>query len=267
MIRKSILIHKGLLNFAPTEKNADTLNFGNKMALLCGDYLLCKSYHELAELRNQHVNELISSALRDLVDCEFVGPRDKQNKPLPAEPADAVAGKTTEEDMNESLLTPLNVKNALGNAEAEWTVRTILGGASLLGRSCQCTINLAGHTDDLQQMGYKFGKHLALAWQAWIDKTSIANWSFGPFNLVAAPVLFHLQHEPDVYDEIKRGLDDVNDVDYGKLHKFVSSGPGLRKTCELQWEHSKIALEMLEVLPAGDARRALFNIINVLKQP
>lgn len=266
MIRKSILIHKGLLNFSSSEKNSDILNFGNKMALLCGDYLLCKSYHELAELRNQEVNELISSALRDLVDCEFVGPRDNQNKPLPAKP-DKKAGFIATEIATESHITPINVKNALGNAKAEWTARNILGGASLLGRSCQCTINLAGYGDDHQQMGYRFGKHLALAWQAWIDKNSITNWNFGPFNLVSAPVLFHLQHEPAVYEEIERGYEDVNDVDYVKLHKIISSGPGLSQTCELQWQQSKIALEMLEMFPANDARNALLNIINVLKQP
>lgn len=36
--------------------------------------------------RNQDLNELISSALRDLTESEFIGDRDSQNIPLPCKP-------------------------------------------------------------------------------------------------------------------------------------------------------------------------------------
>lgn len=47
--------------------------FGNKIGLLTGDYLLSVSCNELANLRNQYVIEIISSAVRDLAEAEFVG--------------------------------------------------------------------------------------------------------------------------------------------------------------------------------------------------
>ena len=59
MIRTSHLVHKGLVNIysghypEPTELNDVT--FGNKIALLSGDYLLGNSCAELANLRNQDV--------------------------------------------------------------------------------------------------------------------------------------------------------------------------------------------------------------------
>jgi len=37
-------------------------------------------------LRNQELVELISSAVRDLAEAEFVGDRDAQNNPLPSKP-------------------------------------------------------------------------------------------------------------------------------------------------------------------------------------
>jgi geranylgeranyl pyrophosphate synthase len=62
MIRTSHLVHKGLVNIysghypEPTELNDVT--FGNKIALLSGDYLLGNSCAELANLRNQDVRVL-----------------------------------------------------------------------------------------------------------------------------------------------------------------------------------------------------------------
>lgn len=86
------------------------------------------------------VVEMMSTALRDLAVGEFLGRRDKQNNPLP---------------------TPLPHTDAL----ADWTQRNVLSAGSLLGKSCQGTLKLAGHGVELQEQGYKFGKHLALAWQ------------------------------------------------------------------------------------------------------
>ena len=91
MIRTSHLVHKGMVNLQPaveqglTENSSDMM-FGNKIALLSGDYLLGNSCSELANLKNQELVELMSSAVRDLAEAEFVGPRDMQNNPLPARP-------------------------------------------------------------------------------------------------------------------------------------------------------------------------------------
>lgn len=76
---------------------------------------------------------------------------------------------------------------------------------SLLGKSCQGTLKLAGHSEDLQQKGYLFGKHLALAWQACLDREPFSPGSSGQFSLVSAPVLFGLQHDPSLYSLIEIG--------------------------------------------------------------
>lgn len=76
---------------------------------------------------------------------------------------------------------------------------------SLLGKSCQGTLKLAGHPEELQQKGYLFGKHLALAWQACLDREPFSQGSAGPFSLITAPVLFALQHDPSLYSLIEKG--------------------------------------------------------------
>ncbi|XP_025836356.1 decaprenyl-diphosphate synthase subunit 2 isoform X2 [Agrilus planipennis] len=261
MIRTSHLVHKGLVNLQETVEDSANMLFGNKIALLSGDYLLSNSCVELAGLRNQELVELMSSAVRDLAEAEFVGPRDKQNNPLPARPR----AQHEYKQFNENGIEPLVVQEALGNAQAEWTLRNVLNAGSLLGKSCQGTLKLAGHPTELQEQGYLFGKHLALAWQACLDREPFLQGSSGPFSLVCGPVMFHLQHDPTLYEEILKGKDDVNDVDYDLIRKVVNEGPGLDKTQELQSQHSQSALDVLNQLPSSDARTALANIIAAIQ--
>ncbi|XP_014255795.1 decaprenyl-diphosphate synthase subunit 2 [Cimex lectularius] len=241
MIRTSHLVHKGLVNIYENEySEAGVLNdmtFGNKIALLSGDYLLCTSCVELAALRNNDVVHLMSSAVLDQAVSEFIGRRDKQNNPLPGS--------------SESALS-------------DWTQRNVLSAGSLLGKSCEGTLKLAGHTKQIQEQGYKFGKHLALAWQACLELEPFISSNFIPgstFNLTSAPVMFHLEHDPKLYDEIDKGLDTVHAVDYGKVYSVVSKGPGIELTKQLQREHSQKALEVLSAFQDSDARTALSNII------
>lgn len=61
MIRTSNLIHRGLVNINVDTESMDStelnnITFGNKIALLCGDYLLSTSCTEIAALKNQDVS-------------------------------------------------------------------------------------------------------------------------------------------------------------------------------------------------------------------
>lgn len=60
MIRTSHLVHNGLVNIYPglypEPAILNDMAFGNKIALLSGDYLLSNSCAELASLRNQDVS-------------------------------------------------------------------------------------------------------------------------------------------------------------------------------------------------------------------
>ncbi|XP_046391917.1 all trans-polyprenyl-diphosphate synthase PDSS2 [Ischnura elegans] len=257
MIRTSHLVHKGLVNIRPGEYTGDArtlsdMMFGNKIALLGGDYLLGNSCVELAALRDYELVELMSSAVRDLAEGEFVGRRDSQNNPLPGPPLDGNA-----EESSSYAFSP--------SAEEEWVMRNVLSAGGLLGKSCRGALKLAGHVEEVQQQGFLFGKHLALAWQACFDLepfTVGSGYSVGSsFNLTSAPVLFHLEQDSSLYDEIDKGLGSVEDVDYAKVHAIVSAGPGIARTRELQRTHSQKALEVLEGFKESDARTALANII------
>ncbi|GLV38795.1 Decaprenyl diphosphate synthase subunit 2 [Carabus blaptoides fortunei] len=154
----------------------------------------------------------------------------------------ALYSKKQTSTLDDMGIKPLDVEDALGDARSEWTLRNVLSAGSLLGKSCQGTLILAGHPTELQEQVYLFGKHLALAWQACLDREPFQGPRNGAFSLISAPVMFQLEHDPSLYTEIEKG-------------------PGLEKTRQLQKEHSQAALEVLQQLPESDARTALTNII------
>lgn len=262
MIRTSNKLHRALLNYDISIENISDLHFGNKIALLSGDYLLSSSFHELACLKNHDLNELMSSALKDLVECDFIGPRDEQNHPLPAKPLPAEKRKDVAVP-TEFGVAPIQIdmKCVLGNAKAEWMLRNVLGGASLLGKSCQGAMLLAGHDKYFQEKAYLFGRYLGLAWQAHLDMQQFVAAEYGPFSLISAPILFHLEDDLEAYEEIEKGKNDVANINYAKLHKTVLNGQGIEKTKSLQLELAGEALEVLKEFPVKDAHGALENII------
>lgn len=276
MIRISHLVHNSLVNLQRTTEagkdvaNYEDMTFGNKIGLLTGDYLLAHSCAELANLRNQEICELISSAVRDFSESEFIGDRDEQNNPLPSKPGteyprNAVQTKPFVSDFTETdALIPIDVQSTFGDPEKEWEVRHILNAGSLLGKSCQGSLKLAGQNEEMQKLGYLFGKHLSLAWQACLDAEPFQSNTLpsdATFSLIGAPVLFHLKHDPSLYDEIEKGMVSVDNISYQKLHKIILNGPGLEKTKELQHKHTTAAMHVLEKFPPSDARTALENII------
>ena len=214
--------------------------------------------------RNQELIELISSAVRDLAESNFIGDRDEQNVALPSDPSlknDAPCDFTFGEIES---TRGIDMSLILGHPEREWTFRHTLLSGSLLGKSCQGTLKLAGQPMELERQGYLFGKHLALAWQASMDLEPFhhPDHAFGTaFSLISAPVLYHLEYDPTLYEEIKRGKISVANIDFSKIHRDVRNGPGIERTQELQRFHSKTALTVLDNFPHSAARNALHNII------
>lgn len=61
----------------------------------------------------------------------------------------------------------------------------LAGSGSLLAKSCQGALKLANHPEELQRLGYLFGRNLALAWQAYFDLEIFQEQVHGPFSLIS----------------------------------------------------------------------------------
>lgn len=215
----------------------------------------------------------MASVSRDLVEADFIGDRDNQNNALPSDPRiiphialdeyiPPSPPRYYEDDVPNVHLIPM--ENFAGDPEKEWTYRHVLIAGTLLGKGCQGAVMLAGQNRMQQNQGFLFGKHLALAWQAYIDMKPFKLQTLpagSQFSLISAPLLFHLAHDPQMYDLIRKGSVSVDNIDYVEVHRQVHRGPGIAKTKNLQIKHSVEAMTIINELPASDAQVALQNII------
>lgn len=66
MIYMGSTIHKGILDLTKNQSDFNEMEQGNKLAVLCGDYLLANACTNLAKLRNTHVVLLMSQVIADI---------------------------------------------------------------------------------------------------------------------------------------------------------------------------------------------------------
>lgn len=212
--------------------------------------------------RNQELTGLIASIHRDLADSVFHGE-------LPSNPTIRKKYKSTNSNSNDHSddidnMKPITIADYLETAEKEWTLRTISESAAFLGKGCQGSMMLAGHSDDIQKLAYRLGKYLAIAWKAWTDMDPFLSEKILPetrFSLVSVPVLLHLDHDPGLYKEIEKGIKSLDNINYLKVHEIIRSGPGLEMTKEILEKNCSTALTALQEFPLNDAKNSLMIII------
>lgn len=259
MIRTGHLIHKGIVNVPFTKRSKDTESaiFGNKIAILLGDYLLVTANGMLAELRDSDVSYIVSTALKDLSEGEFFGERDEQNMPLPGKP------KTMHDDYEITFdTTSIAVDDVLGTPRKEWTARSVYNGVSLLGRGCQSAMVLDKQNRDVQNYAYHFGCHVGLAWQAAAEIQKLTSDSKDQFCLASAPVLFALEGNPDLYNIIDQAKHDVNDVDYEDLKFNILKTDAIDKTKLLYEDHAKKATAYIDSIGHNESVDMIKKLIN-----
>jgi geranyl diphosphate synthase len=74
LIHVASLLHDDVIDNASTRRGLKALNlvFGNKLAILAGDFLLARASVSLAALRNTEVIELLSQVIEHLVSGEIL---------------------------------------------------------------------------------------------------------------------------------------------------------------------------------------------------
>jgi len=194
-----------------------------------------------------------------------------QNNPLPSDPFKKLEQqknnpKTFEEISSDQIdiLMPFKIHDVMGTAENEWKLRHTIGGASRLGKSFQAALILEKHNDEELKEIYFLGKHMYLSYRAAKDLSIFRLNELplsGKFSLVSAPFLFHLEEYPSFYEEIKKGLESIENIDFAKIHKIVRNGPGMKKSKELLSRNNLIIFTMLHKFPKSETRRAMENLI------
>lgn len=246
MIYSAHLIHRGILNLQPSllahSKKDQDLHFGNKMSVLSGDFLLASVWKGLGELRNTKVVELMSTAIGDFMEGQFVIETESGN------PEDSAS-------------------------TAYWEERNFLRAGSLQANSCQSALALADHGEDAQLKAYQFGKNFALAWQAFNEIQPFLQSYLQPtdtvptFELMSAPVMLHFEETGYTLNQFKvEGNKGTRAIDYKTLHNVISNGVGVEKTKELITHYSDQALDALQYFTPSESINALTNIVYAVRE-
>lgn len=282
MIHTASLLHDDVIDFADSRRGRDSGNiaFSNKMAILAGDFLLGRASVSLGRLRNSEVVELMSTAIANLVEGEFMQLKNTvlqpdikvienatETKILP-DPTGKVPVKVHEYSINGTQSSISHEDNV--NAAFEYYLhKTYLKTASLMSKSSRSTAILAGCEEDMIDNCYQFGRNLGLCFQIvddMLDYTTTAELLGKPagadlkLGLATAPVLYAWKERPELGPMIARKFSNPGDVEIAKI--AVDQTKGVEKTRKLAEKYRNDALLNLRKLPDSDARSALELLTN-----
>ncbi|KAJ3612727.1 hypothetical protein NHX12_018985 [Muraenolepis orangiensis] len=240
LIHTAFLVHRGVVNlkdWTTARGQLKDMQFGNKMAVLSGDFLLANACTGLAQLNNTKVVELISSAIGDLVQGVYYE--------------------------NSSNLQDHNPGDIL-DMDA-WEEQTFLSHGALLAKSCQAAMELAKHQPESQRLAYKYGKHLSLGHQLHTDLQPFVGSGGGErsaFSLNSGPVVFHrhIVGRDKWQQQLEEAKKFPDHLDYSKLWAAIKSERGVSSAVDLCRYHGNKALEAIQAFPPSEARSALENI-------
>ncbi|KAI8646712.1 solanesyl pyrophosphate synthase [Parasitella parasitica] len=233
MIYTSSLLHYDVID---NGEQATNPGFGNKMAVLAGDFLLARASLALAQLKKAECIELFATCIANLVEGEFMQLHDLNKKNLD--------------------------KEAVFNYYLE---KVYLKTGSLIAQSCKASSVLGGCSSDVANIAYNYGKNLGIAFQligdvrdfsqsaANIDKKKKHNSGW-----ITAPVLLAWEEHAELGTLIERGFSNEGDAERARLLVYQSSG--LKKTLALANKHVELAVSAIEHLPPSEAQAALIQL-------
>jgi hexaprenyl-diphosphate synthase len=198
LIHTASLLHDDVIDHSVSRRGAPSANleFGNKMAVLAGDFLLGRASVALARLRNAEVVELLATVIANLVEGEFMQLQNTaQDERKPA--------------WSEEALT-------------YYLQKTYLKTASLISKSCRAAALLGGSNPETVEAAYAYGKNLGLAFQLvddMLDYTRSAKELGKPagadleLGLATAPLLFAWKTMPELGALVGRKFEQEGDVE------------------------------------------------------
>ncbi|NXS07007.1 DLP1 synthase, partial [Neodrepanis coruscans] len=229
LIHTAFLVHRGIVNIGEL-KSCDgplkDMQFGNKMAVLSGDFLLANACTSLAQLQNTKVVELISSAIGDLVQGIYY-----ENS------------KSSEENC---LTDDIGI--------SRWKEQVFLSHGALMAKSCQAAMELAKHSTEIQDMAFQYGKHMSMSHKLHSDLQPFVKGSSSDtmaFSLNSAPAILHQE-----FLGREAWIKQIRE-----LQEAIKAGKGVTSAIDLCCCHGNRALAALEHFPPSEARDALANIV------
>ena len=288
LIHTASLLHDDVLDSAVMRRHQLSANllFGNKAAILSGDFLLSRASIELARLGNPSVVESMSRIIGDLVEGEFMQLESAASQ-TPSFTEDA---NSTISNFLFSNLTNISSSNtsfpvAFDSLFARYLEKSFRKTASLMAHSCESVAILAnaGHSDPddaLQDRCFKFGKLFGVMFQLIDDRLDYvvalssqtidnsgkaAGLQDLKNGILTAPFLYALKDSPEPCRElISRSFSGKDDMSIAL--ELVRKSNGLEQTLQYCHDLKKELVDILDATPCHDpeARTILENLVDSL---
>jgi all-trans-nonaprenyl-diphosphate synthase len=242
MIHTASLVHDDVVDEAETRRGIPTVHssFGNRVAVLAGDFLFAQSSWYLANLDNLAVVKLLSEVIMDLAEGEI------------------------QQGLNR-FDTNLSIEAYLE--------KSYYKTASLIANSCKSAGILSGVSTEATKNLYSYGRNIGLAFQIVddiLDFTSSSDALGKPAGSdlksgnLTAPVLYALEEKP--YLEVLIEREFAQDGDLEQAIALVKDGRGIERSRELATQHAQSAVQSLMELPASESRQALIELADYVLQ-
>ncbi|KAF2273945.1 decaprenyl-diphosphate synthase subunit 1 [Westerdykella ornata] len=243
LIHTASLLHDDVIDHSESRRSAPSANiaFGNKMAVLAGDFLLGRASVALARLRDPEVTELLATVIANLVEGEFMQLKN-----------------TARDEKNPSWTE---------DTVAYYLQKTYLKSASLISKSCRAAAILGGSTPEVVEAAYLYGKNIGLAFQLVDDMLdyTVSEEELGKpagadleLGLATAPLLFAWKDNNSLGRLVGRKFSGEGDVQ--KAREIVASSTGLEQTRALAQEYVDKAVEAISGFPESDAKNGLIEM-------
>ncbi len=238
MIHTASLVHDDVVDESEIRRGVPTVHslFGNRIAVLAGDFLFAQSSWYLANLDSLEVVKLLSEVIMDLA-----------------------AGEIQQGLNRFDTSTSLDV----------YLQKSYYKTASLIANSSKAAGVLSNVSSDTAEHLYNYGRHLGLAFQIVddiLDFTSSSDTLGKPAGSdlksgnLTAPVLFALEEQP--YLEVLTEREFAQEGDLEQAMNLIKNSQGIQRSRELATHHAKIAVENIEVIPSSQSRQTLINLAN-----
>uniref|UniRef100_A0A3P8XRZ8 All trans-polyprenyl-diphosphate synthase PDSS1 n=1 Tax=Esox lucius TaxID=8010 RepID=A0A3P8XRZ8_ESOLU len=240
MIHTASLVHDDVIDGSDKRRGKTTINevWGERKAILAGDFILSAASMALARIGNNTVVSVLSQVIEDLVRGEFMQLGSKENE-------------------NERF--------------KHYLEKTFKKTASLIANSCKAVSILVNSDPEVHEIAYQYGRNVGIAFQLVddvLDFTACANQLGKPsatdlkLGLATGPVLFACQQFPELHAMIMRRFSSSGDVD--RAWQYVLESDGVDQTNYLARRYCQEAIRQIGLLRPSPERDALVRLTEMV---
>ncbi|MEO0532582.1 MAG: solanesyl diphosphate synthase [Cyanobacteria bacterium P01_A01_bin.123] len=238
MIHTASLVHDDVVDESAVRRGVPTVHssFGNRIAVLAGDFLFAQSSWYLANLDNLTVVKLLSQVIMDLAEGEIQQGLNRFDTELSIEAYLEKSYYKTASLIANSAKS-VGVLSDIGEAASE----QLYGYGRNLGLAFQIVDDILDFTGSVEVLGKPAGSDLQSG------------------NLTA-PVLYALEEHPGLAKMIEREFAEADDFE--QAIALIEKSRGIERSRELAAYHVKLANHCLSDLPPSDSCQALLDLSN-----